>query len=208
MIAQRSWKGLFGTDEVLFFKFAEPRLATSQAAEDVALKPIDFDLLARAAQRYYDDEETLNYLLRCAHRVRCQDTQGFALVRDGFPVHFAWVTKFEAFYLAETRSKVTSPGKEAELIFDCWTPQAVRRRGHYSDTIGKVAVGLWGRARTAWIFGAATNDASLRGIEKAGFEPWFILVRRRVLGIARIDNIPASIAGKTARATAASAGQV
>jgi hypothetical protein len=91
------------------------------------------------------------------------------------------------------------------MIFDCWTPAANRGRGHYAAAIRQAAAALRREGRTPWIFSAAGNRSSLRGILKAGFEYRFSLIRRRRFGravITRHDNTAAIPRRATSRVPA------
>jgi hypothetical protein len=129
---------------------------------------------------YEGDAETVAFLLRSAQRVNSGRESGFTLVDvSGLPVHFCWVAPFEGFDIAELQTRLTAPSPDATLIFDCWTPVAVRNHGHYASAIAKVAHELARAGRKPWIFSAATNEASVRGIKKAGFELGFSMVFRK-----------------------------
>lgn len=205
-VASRGWHSLFGTDEVLFFAAGIPQRVPPDIAAD-GIERISLELLATAAMQYFDDEETLNYLVRGAQRLRRSGADGFALMREGVPVHFAWVTEFEAFYMAEIGQHLRSPGEGAKLVFDCWTPVSMRGRGYYVQTLAPLSASLRQDSRSVWIFGAATNQASLRGIRKAGFEHRFTLRRRRVLGLSGVGTVgcitPVSTEGIHSEAIAA-----
>jgi O-antigen/teichoic acid export membrane protein len=64
------------------------------------------------------------------------------------------------------------------LLFDCWTPPSQRGQGYYGLCICKVAGQLLEQGKRPWIFSAASNRSSLRGIERSGFIPRFSLKRR------------------------------
>ncbi|HVI06969.1 MAG TPA: hypothetical protein VND65_01615 [Candidatus Binatia bacterium] len=87
------------------------------------------------------------------------------------------------------------------MIFDCWTPAASRGHGYYAAAIRQAAVEIQREGKAAWIFSGATNQASLSGILKAGFQHRYTLVRRRRFGAstvsrhnARAATIPKSVA--------------
>jgi len=80
------------------------------------------------------------------------------------------------------------------MIFDCFTPTAVRGGGFFAHAIAALANQLNSEGKAPWIFGAATNQASLRGIEKSGFVRKFTLGRKRFLFHQEAkDSIPSPI---------------
>jgi hypothetical protein len=59
------------------------------------------------------------------------------------------------------------------------------------------------KGKRPWIFSAARNAASVRGLEKAGFERRYSLVRQRMFGWQRIKGVtPRSEAAPGAEASA------
>jgi Acetyltransferase (GNAT) domain len=171
---------IFSRTEVFFF---ESDSAVATPLEGTSLRPINYDLLAEAAMRYHEDEETLQYLLRSAERLRRGNVEGFALVDvDGTPLHFAWTTEFDGFFLAELNSAVNAPSANCVMLFDCWTPVAQRGRGLYGQTVSLIARLLRERGKKPWIFSAERNARSLRGLVKSGFQRRYSSVRWRILG--------------------------
>jgi CelD/BcsL family acetyltransferase involved in cellulose biosynthesis len=209
-LAWRGWHSLFGTDEVLFFAAEIPQRVPCDIAADGRIERISLELLATAAMQYFGDEETLNYLVRGAQRLRRPGAEGFALMREGIPVHFAWSAGFEGFYMAELGQHLRAPANDAKLVFDCWTPVSMRGRGYYAQTLALLSGSLRREDHAAWIFGAATNHPTLRGIRKAGFEYRFTLRRRRVLGISRVVTVGCitPIASERSHSEAIAAGQI
>jgi hypothetical protein len=166
------------------------------------VREVSYELLAEAAMESAEDEAALQYLLRSAKRLREGDAEGFALVDDqGRPLHFAWATGFDGFFLSELNARVDAPSADCVMLFDCWTPLGSRGRGYYGRTVSLIAQLLRERGKRPWIFSAASNLASVRGLEKAGFQRRYALVRRRVLGWQTIQ-------GKTPRLDAARCGEV
>jgi CelD/BcsL family acetyltransferase involved in cellulose biosynthesis len=186
--SRRIWSSLFGVDEVRFFE--SPMIKGSpKASSGTTLRLLDSDLLGAAAIRYVDDPSTLDYLLRSAQRVRSGDDRGFALLNaEGTPVHFCWAKDFEGFHLAELERTLQAPRADAAMIFDCYTPTSVRGHGFFADAIAALADQLCSEGKVPWIFGVATNRASLRGIEKSGFTYRFTLGRKRVLSFNRAKD--------------------
>ena len=187
-LAARLRDSLWSETEVCFCEWSGPApLDTSEGK----LRPLDLNQLAAAAEQYAEDELTLAYLVRSAQRLRAGKEKGFALLNSaGTPVHFAWTTAFNGFFLAELNVRVEAPCPEAVLLFDCWTPVSVRGHGYYVRAIGLIANQVRSAGKQPWIFSAATNTASVRGIEKAGFARRYSLVRQKVFNLQRIKRQP------------------
>jgi hypothetical protein len=93
----------------------------------------------------------------------------FAL-RDGNRfVSFAWVSRLTAFRSDEIRRELKSD-TPLIWIWDCVTPSDLRGRGYYPELICHLAARLG--QRDAVIFVRTDNKPSVRGIVKAGFQPW------------------------------------
>jgi CelD/BcsL family acetyltransferase involved in cellulose biosynthesis len=180
-LVQRIWHSLFAFDEVLFFSWPQEAHVRRESGGP-ALRPLDFDLLGAAGIHYADDPAAELYLMRSAQRFRSEHDRGFALVTaEGTPVHFCWVKDFEGFEMEELGRILHAPGPEAVMIFDCFTPALARGKGFLSEAIAALASQLQAAGKAPWIFAAATNQASVRGIEKSGFTCRFSLGRKRFL---------------------------
>jgi CelD/BcsL family acetyltransferase involved in cellulose biosynthesis len=177
------------SDEVLFFEFTNSRThanshnAQLQTQVNVAqLHLLDLRRLADAAMEYEQDDDTLQYLLRAAQRLRKNEAQGYVLVNEkGTPVHFAWVSPFDGFYCSELDNTLQGPA-DAELVFDCWTPVAVRGHGYYKKTIELIADEIESKGRKLWIFSSERNSLFVKGLTEAGLELRYSLLRYRLLG--------------------------
>lgn len=168
--------------EVSFYEFE-----SAGASAKHRLRPLDLSELAFAAEQYFDDRGTLNYLIRAASRLREGAATGYALVDEsGAFLHFAWTVTFDGFFLSELNAKVDAPAPDCIMLYDCWTPPSVRGNGHYSETISQIAALVCEEGRRPWIFSARNNLASVRGVQKAGFRRRYSLIRQRVLGWQRI----------------------
>lgn len=188
--ASRALRVLWADDAVLFYEFLSQEKTAGPRC--FSLRLIDLDLLASAVRQYSEDEETLTYLLRCAKRLRIDACMGFALVtEEGTPVHFCWAKAFEGFEMAELGRKLQAPCANAVMIFDCFTPVSVRGHGYFVEAIAAVARRLQSEGKVPWIFAAAANRVSVRGIEKTGFAFKFSLGRRKMFGFVKEkDSIP------------------
>jgi hypothetical protein len=181
-------------DEILLF--AMPKIESSKTespkAQSDRLDPLSWQSLAEAAIANEYDRDTLDYLTRCAQRLKQRRSTGF-LLRDeqGQAVHFLWIDKYDGFYLSEIG--YTLKGSSGDfVIFDCWTPQAFRGSGHYSCAIRLAAMDVQAAGGQAWIFCSTQNRPSLQGIVKAGFGYRSSLVRQRKFGYTRFtfQNAP------------------
>jgi CelD/BcsL family acetyltransferase involved in cellulose biosynthesis len=154
-----------------------------------SLQTVDLNILAAMASQYADDEATLNYLLRAAVRFQDGKAEGFALVdAEGKFVHCAWAKDFDGFFLSELNASVEAPSRDAVMIFDCWTPAAALGHGYYAHAVDMVAKLVRERGRRPWIFSAAANTASVRGLDKTSFRPAYSLIRLRFCGWQRIQG--------------------
>jgi hypothetical protein len=175
---------LFLQSEVYFFGWTQGKGLHGQdgAGRSLRLTPINLELLSLGATIYVNEQETLAYLLRAAARLRSGKNIGFALVgADGRPLHFCWVADFEGFYMSELEHTLTADSTDSVLLFDCWTPTSVRGQNYYSIAISKLASQLSALGKRPWIFSAAVNLSSLRGVEKSGFVRRYSLIRKRML---------------------------
>jgi CelD/BcsL family acetyltransferase involved in cellulose biosynthesis len=188
---RRIWKSLFAFSEVLFFEWPG-RDSESGASGGLTLRALDFDLTAAAAMHYADEPSTLDYLVRSAQRLRAGNARGFALVTaNGTPVHFCWVKDFAGFQMQELDRALQAPDARAVLIFDCFTPPSTRGNAFFVTAISLLADQLRLAGKVPWIFGAARNHASIRGIQKSGFTYRFCLGRKRILFMKRLqDSVP------------------
>jgi|GEM_PF-537677 CelD/BcsL family acetyltransferase involved in cellulose biosynthesis/RimJ/RimL family protein N-acetyltransferase len=180
-----------GRDEVVFYKRRPGHGNTAGESPDTPFAPLTWKALAEAAMRFEQDEETRNYVLRAANRMDRNEVQGFVLSgRDGLPLHFCWATRMQSFYMAELRVKLSAPTAEDWLIFDCWTPPSLRGRGYYGTAASMAAAYLESAGRRALIFSAASNQSSIRALEKAGFVRDFRLLSQKFLFARRLSRVP------------------
>src|SRR5580765_4453310 len=100
----------------------------------------------------------------------------------------------------ELKVRLEAPAPTADIIFDCWTPSAVRGNHYYASAVARTAEQLVREGRDPWIFSAATNTASVHGLESSGFERQCSMVRRKTLLVQKVMKIPcaASTSGEPA----------
>jgi CelD/BcsL family acetyltransferase involved in cellulose biosynthesis len=172
--------------EVFFYEWCG---SAHTPASQLKLQPLDLNALVSATAQSIDDAATLKYLLRAASRVQEGKAEGFALVdASGKFMHFAWATDFNGFFLSELQARVDAPSAGSVMLFDCWTPAAALGHGYYAQAVELIAQTILARGRQPWIFSAAGNVASVRGLEKSGFRRRYSLVRQRLLGWQRIKG--------------------
>ncbi|MBI3475472.1 MAG: GNAT family N-acetyltransferase [Acidobacteria bacterium] len=176
---QRLQRSFASDDEVLFFQWGN---GADDPAKRGGLVPITWEILSAAAMQYSEDQETLDYLLRSATRFRANQSRGYALLAaDGVVQHFAWAGPYEGFAMAELGETLRAPSTTSVMIFDCWTPRALRGQGLYARAITQLAGLLSAEGKDVWIFSAAANQGSMAGIQKAGFQRQASHFRRKIL---------------------------
>jgi hypothetical protein len=181
---RRLYRSLASQEEVLLFRWQG---APASPEPDAKLSLLNWSMLACAAMLYSEDLETLDYLLRAAGRFHSRIHRGYALLGpEGDAQHFAWAAPYEGFAMQELGAVLKAPSLSSIMIFDCWTPGALRGRGLYGRAIRQLAALLTAQGAEVWIFSAAANPASVAGIEKAGFQRQFALVRRKIFSLGRI----------------------
>lgn len=187
-------------DEIVFFEWTgKERISTP--AQNVQLRALTFADLATAAMQYEDDQATLRYLLRSAQRLRKGDAEGFVLMDAGdHPVHFAWVSSFSSFLCSELNANLSGDA-EMSILFDCWTPPAVRGLGYFKHAIRGTAALMQSRGRRLWSYCLADDRDAVKLFESAGFDRRYSVTRQRIFGWQRIK-------GETPKVSAASAAEV
>lgn len=177
-----------GVSEVPFFEWNSVGEPVSDT--ELTLQPLCVKLLATALMLYESEAGAQNYVTRSARRLMQGGAKGFALVNAaGVPVQFCWVADFAGFQVAELRRALTEPAPGSVLLFDSWTPQSQRGRGHYGKCIGLVAAHLLESGKQPWIFSPAADAVSIDEIRQAGFVQRFSLVRRRTLLFDRLSRV-------------------
>ena len=142
---------------------------------------MEWEDLARAAIDNAEDHATLEYLMRCGQRLRKGHAAGYFLqdTRTQVALHFLWVAPYDGFQLSEINTTLESKDPGAAMIYDCWTPVSQRGHGWYTAAIRLAADHLQKQQKRAWIFSAAKNAASVRGIVAAGFEYRYSMLSRK-----------------------------
>jgi CelD/BcsL family acetyltransferase involved in cellulose biosynthesis len=185
--SRRAAKLAVSNDEIRVFEAPPLKLPSVAGSELTAL---DWRHLSDAAIRNAEDEETLNYLMRCALRLRESSASGYILQAPGSQgVHFLWIGQYDGFHLSELDYTLPPSDPDAAIIFDCWTPALDRGHSYYAEAIRLAAERLLEQGKKGWIFSAAENESSLRGIAKAGFLYRFSLIRRKRLGRTSVTRV-------------------
>jgi hypothetical protein len=183
-LARRARELLWLHCEVIFYEWHGTVLPHSTG---LTLAPLDLSALADATSQAIEDDATLGYLVRAATRVQEGKAEGFGLMdAEGKFLHFAWTTRFDGFFLSELQAKVQAPSPDSVMLFDCWTPATALGHGYYAQTVELIAEHVQESGGRPWIFSAAGNAASIRGLEKTGFQRRYSLLRRRLLGWERV----------------------
>ena len=147
-----------GWKKVLFYTSAPPRPGSCGSL-------IELD---RSAPDCPYSREMRETRLRAGHRL-------FALVSDGKPVCFGWLSPDSKLRIDELGKSFDSSGL-VRWIWDCITPAEERGKGHYTQMLEAFQTKFPGPALLG-IFCVAQNVASKKGIERAGFQPWFSVTR-------------------------------
>lgn len=188
-IALRAARLLASRDEILVF---EASAAPICGRTPMRLDSTTWESLAGAAIKNSDDPGTLQRLLRAGGRLKNVGLSEFALRNEmGEAVHLLSIANSSRFHVAEIDHILELNRPRNAVIFDCWTPARFRGLGYYPLAIRMASAELMKKDEGVWIFCAATNTPSLRGILKAGFAYRFSLVRLRRLGssiVVRQDN--------------------
>lgn len=195
-LARRAVHVLWKRDEVVFFE-KEGSGASLPGSRGLQLQRLELRHLAAAVMEYRDDEETCVYLIRAAHRLRTP-AEGYVLLDAGCrPMHFAWTNPMDGFFCAELRQALTA-SSDAVLVFDCWTPTALRGQKYYSRAIELIGGRIQASGKQPWIFGASSNIASVRGIERAGFRRRYSLISHRLLTWHKIKRVDSALSHEAA----------
>lgn len=191
-LSRRLGERLWGNTEVFFYEW---NASARHGASELKLQTLDLTQLASSVIEHVNDDETLTYLLRSAQRLLVKGSEGFALVDGaGRFLHFAWTTPFEGFFMSELNTTMSAPSRDSLMLFDCWTPVAARGHGYYGHAIELIADQQSARGNRVWIFSAASNTSSVRGIEKTGFCRRYSLARQKILWWQTVrGNVPVSM---------------
>ena len=195
-----------GREEVIFYQWrGEAKLGSRSL--DVRLEPLTWKILAETAMRFEQDLSTRRYILRAARRFKNGGSQGFVLLDPGGgPLHFCWASVMRGFYMAELRTQIGASNSQDWVIFDCWTPVGLRGHRYYGTAVDMAACHLESLGRRSFLFSAASNQSSIRGLERTGFvrdfslfrwKPWFLGSVEKVAS--REDAACAELASPQAR---------
>jgi len=185
LMSNRLGTFLWSEKRVLFLEWSGAFVPESGTSR---LQPIDLKQLASAAELYFDDQATLEYLLRCAVRLRKKTAEGFALSNsDGSFLCFVWVAAFDGYSLPELNARVEAPSADS-VILDCWTPISARGHGYNERTIRLITNQLQDKGKRVWTFCAENEANSVRELENAGFQKRYSLLVRQVLGRQKIEG--------------------
>jgi CelD/BcsL family acetyltransferase involved in cellulose biosynthesis len=191
-LMQRATSIVSSRQRIQFYEWAEDA-ADTKLDESLTLLPLDREALSQAAMIYEADPETVNYLLRSARRLNSQSAQGFVLLSsEGAPLHLCWIAPFDGFMLSGVDERLVAPAATADLIFDCWTPAAVRGRGYFAEGLARVARHLTDSGRVPWIFASTSSECQVRDINTTAFQLRYSVVYTKMLAIRSRSTILAT----------------
>ena len=98
----------------------------------------------------------------------------FALVSEGKPRCYGWVTVMNSFWIDELKC-VCRVDATMTWIWDCVTPAAMRNRGYYIEFLR--ALRRKYRDRELLIYCNSRNAPSHHAIRRAGFQVWATVTR-------------------------------
>jgi ribosomal protein S18 acetylase RimI-like enzyme len=120
-------------------------------------------------------DSALTFVSRLSDETFC-----YVVTDEGNIVHSSWVTRYRA-WTRELRTYVSPPQGDA-YVYESFTRPEVRGRGVYPFALAGIAADLAGAAGRLWVMVEADNPASIRSVEKAGFERHGSFHVRRRLG--------------------------
>jgi ribosomal protein S18 acetylase RimI-like enzyme len=114
-------------------------------------------------------------------------TRCFVVESEGRLLHASWVTTAAA-WTREIGGYLRVPRGHA-YVYESYTLAEARGRGIYPFALLSIAAWLSAeQVHTVWVAVEASNQASRRAVEKAGFEPRFQIHYRRHLGRLRVTT--------------------
>jgi hypothetical protein len=108
----------------------------------------------------------------------------YLVMQDGEFAHAAWVRlrdTLDASYELGAGG-VKQLGDVVPIIYDCWTPKSFQRQGFYPASLHAISCLYFPSHQDVWIYCLATNKASAKGIERAGFQRRFSIDWWRYVG--------------------------
>ncbi|HEY5095622.1 MAG TPA: GNAT family N-acetyltransferase [Candidatus Eremiobacteraceae bacterium] len=177
---------IYARDEVLVLELKKKYL--TPASQPLTFRVATLSDLADAAVRH---PEYLggNSLHDLRERIKKGHTP-FVALDDGNIVHIAWLRVEERIVTSELGEDFALElGRPVGIIYDAWTPQLARGRGIYPAVVSLIAEYIELMGLEQWIYVLSGNVASRRGLEKAGMEvqyrmiryTWFHALHRRVI---------------------------
>jgi hypothetical protein len=116
--------------------------------------------------RYYRETKYAPYDLKQYVYERFKKGYRLFCLRDGEYVSFAWIIKASEVYVGEINRKVSAKSSVLWIV-DCVTLPHYRGKAYYPCLLKLIANNF--RSERIVIYASAENEASLRGIKKAGF---------------------------------------
>jgi len=181
--AKRLRASAAGSEETVFYEWSRGcRFDKLTAPIVFSLKLLDLEQLAAAAMEYFDDEKALNYLLRCADRLKSSEYRGYALIRpNGTALAFAWVSLSPVCPLTALNYEAAGLAPNAAFLFDRWTSRSQPGQECDEKFAQLIADDLARTNRTLWMLVGSSSDDSLRKLAGSGFQRRYSILQRRLL---------------------------
>jgi len=146
--------------ELVFFVFEGPALPLSAPLQIVMIDSL---------RKFSADTRIPDLLKNDSSEKRLRDNDRFVYLTDGEEaLSWGWVFGGTAFYLFEIDR--TSCHKDNIFVYDFFTPEKHRNRGYYATLLSNIPSLLENPKVT--VGAAIHNQASIRGIKKAGYIPF------------------------------------
>lgn len=185
---------IFSRDAVLVF--ASEGAGMDLAENGLELKPGTLGELARLAETHGDFLDTRK-LSQARQRLRRGDKLLIAR-KNGKFAHVAWVgLRPEIAAGSEVGDQCRIPLKTpSAVIYDCWTAPSMRGQGIYPSALRAIVAQNQPETPQHWIYCHLRNVASMRGIEKAGFQLRYRMERIRLLRCLTLNRVRNSSGSK------------
>lgn len=155
---------------VLFFKRDKSSLKNG-AANDISI-----DIERVSLEKYQAQAVQYEWLLNKVEEAKTRFDDGhdvyFFFDKSPALIHVAWVRTLpfvEAEFELKKGARINLAASEP-TIYDVWTPDEQRGKGHYKKALSKLTDELLLQHANVWIYCLETNTASSRGILQTGFE--------------------------------------
>jgi hypothetical protein len=129
----------------------------------------EVDLVGLGAQhRWYPQWVNAARMKRAVERRQQGDRMLSLTNAQGRLQHVSWVRFDTAVVKGDGSVLNLDPPRKVAVIYDCWTAAECRGRGCYPWALKWLTYQLEKEGHEVWIYTSVLNEASTRGIEKAG----------------------------------------